>query len=325
MKKNNRFIEYFKYETSEKSMWKVLLYLLVFLVVQTLMSIGLDKLINISGVKDGMTKSTASNISIVNIIIAQVLSYFVIIVMDKKSFQSKERKLRLAAEELVNSDTDLIDVDSVDEIIAKNKAKSNYLFDKGLAKKPFSFKFFSKLFILVVSLNVCFNYLFSIYGDVIEKGETIKRVEEMLNNANPLLLLSLIVVVAPIFEEILFRKIICVGLLKKGKSPVFAIVMSALLFALIHFNIHQGILAFILGLLFACVIYRTGKLVYTILMHFVFNFTTLFSSALFHLEKGETMPVGKTFVFIGAIVLVVVFGFIVYKADELKKVKPNLD
>lgn len=77
-------------------------------------------------------------------------------------------------------------------------------------------------------------------------------------------------VFAPLFEEWLCRGMILRGLLQKMK-PIWAIVISAAIFALIHLNPWQAIPAFVFGILFGYVYYRTGSLKLTMLMHFVNN------------------------------------------------------
>lgn len=77
-------------------------------------------------------------------------------------------------------------------------------------------------------------------------------------------------VFAPFFEEWLCRGMVLRGLLEK-MSPVWAIVISALVFAFIHMNPWQALPAFILGILFGYVYYRTRSLGLTMLMHCVNN------------------------------------------------------
>ena len=77
-------------------------------------------------------------------------------------------------------------------------------------------------------------------------------------------------VFAPFFEEWLCRGIVLRGLLSKT-SPMTAITVSAAFFAVIHQNPWQAIPAFILGLLFGYVYYKTGSLKLTMLMHCVNN------------------------------------------------------
>ena len=82
---------------------------------------------------------------------------------------------------------------------------------------------------------------------------------------------------APLFEEWLCRGLVLRGLLQK-KSPAVAISLSALFFAVLHMNPWQAVPAFILGLLFGYVYYRTGSLKLTMLIHCVNNtFAVIFS------------------------------------------------
>ena len=75
---------------------------------------------------------------------------------------------------------------------------------------------------------------------------------------------------APFFEEWLCRGMVLRGLLTKMK-PAWAIVVSALFFALIHFNPWQALNAFIIGVVMGVLYYRTGSLLLTMLIHFVNN------------------------------------------------------
>jgi len=76
---------------------------------------------------------------------------------------------------------------------------------------------------------------------------------------------------APLFEEWLCRGIVLRGLLGNGMKPVWAIIVSALFFAVIHLNPWQALPAFALGALFGYVYYKTGSLKLTMLMHFTNN------------------------------------------------------
>lgn len=77
-------------------------------------------------------------------------------------------------------------------------------------------------------------------------------------------------IIAPIFEEVFFRRFVLSYLLKY-LSPKFAIIISALIFGAFHMNVRQFILASVLGLFLGAVYYRTGNLKYSIAMHLAFN------------------------------------------------------
>lgn len=79
-----------------------------------------------------------------------------------------------------------------------------------------------------------------------------------------------IVLCAPVFEEFLFRKLICDKVVKYGEGC--AVVLSGLIFALFHRNFNQFFYAFFLGCFFAFLYVKTGNLKYTILLHMIINF-----------------------------------------------------
>ncbi len=82
--------------------------------------------------------------------------------------------------------------------------------------------------------------------------------------------LLFMVVLAPIFEELLFRRAIIDRMRSYGEK--LAIVTGALMFGLFHGNFSQFFYAFALGLLFGWVYLRTGKLRWTVALHMLVNF-----------------------------------------------------
>ena len=83
-----------------------------------------------------------------------------------------------------------------------------------------------------------------------------------------------IVFIPAIFEELLFRKAILNYSKKYGS--VFAVVFSALLFALFHMNLNQAIFAFIIGILFGVIAIQTSSIKLTVLLHFLNNLYAAF-------------------------------------------------
>ena len=93
-------------------------------------------------------------------------------------------------------------------------------------------------------------------------------------------------VFAPIFEEWLCRGMVLRGLLTKMK-PGWAIVVSALFFALIHLHPWQALNAFIIGVVMGYVYYKTGSLWLTMLIHFVNNGTAVILSQIPSLQEVD--------------------------------------
>lgn len=88
-----------------------------------------------------------------------------------------------------------------------------------------------------------------------------------------------IAILPAIFEELFIRKGVY-GVLRQ-KGAIFATIVSALVFATIHMNITQFIFAFLIGILFAIVREKTGKMYPTMILHFINNgFATI--EALFY-------------------------------------------
>ena len=92
-------------------------------------------------------------------------------------------------------------------------------------------------------------------------------------------------IIAPLAEEVVFRGAILRSLLEKFSKPWTAIVISALLFALIHLNPAQMPHAFLVGLLLGWMYWRTGSIIPGVLLHVVNNTVSYISIRLYpHVE-----------------------------------------
>lgn len=78
------------------------------------------------------------------------------------------------------------------------------------------------------------------------------------------------VLLAPVFEEMLFRKILCDRVIKYGQGA--AVLLSGLMFGLFHGNFNQFFYAFFIGSFFAFIYVKTGNIKYTIGLHMMVNF-----------------------------------------------------
>jgi len=90
----------------------------------------------------------------------------------------------------------------------------------------------------------------------------------------PLPLALLVVALTPaICEELVFRGFIQS---RYTQLPVFTMAMvNGLFFGIIHMNLHQFTYAFLIGVIFAYLVYFTGSIFAAILSHFVLNGTQL--------------------------------------------------
>ena len=120
-----------------------------------------------------------------------------------------------------------------------------------------------------------------------EMPEILKKALEQLTEGPLWVTLLSVSIFAPLFEEWLCRGLVLRGLLQK-LNPFSAIAVSAAFFAILHMNPWQAIPAFLLGLLFGYVYYKTGSLKLTMLMHCVNNTFAALTTRIPSLEEAET-------------------------------------
>ena len=168
-------------------------------------------------------------------------------------------------------------------IYAAHKSRMNSLFEPGYKLSSSNWGHFKWWSIVLITIVLSFatmitadlpNYLnFKATTSVPSLKKLYDAVVELLKQmtGGPFWSSFLLTAIfAPIFEEWLCRGMILRGLLTKMK-PAWAIVLSALFFALIHFNPWQALNAFIIGLVMGYVYFKTGSLWLTMLIHFVNN------------------------------------------------------
>ncbi len=90
-----------------------------------------------------------------------------------------------------------------------------------------------------------------------------------------LLLILIVGVLAPIFEEIFYRGLVQRALLKRGLPPLVAIGLSSLWFGASHFQLLQLPGLVLAGALFGVLAHRSGRLGPAIAAHVAFNLVTV--------------------------------------------------
>jgi membrane protease YdiL (CAAX protease family) len=116
-----------------------------------------------------------------------------------------------------------------------------------------------------------------------------------------------IVVIAPLYEEWLYRGIILKGLLA-NYSPQKAILWSAVIFSVIHANPWQGVSAFFGGLAIGWIYWRTRSLRYCVFMHGVVNALGFLSLVFFpdtRFDATTSDLAGGYYIYVYALILIV--------------------
>ena len=98
------------------------------------------------------------------------------------------------------------------------------------------------------------------------------KLAELLMNSNSFLRILIVGIVGPIFEELIFRKVLVDHVAPKGELA--AILASGIMFGLFHGNFQQCFFAGLIGCLFAYIYLKTGRIIYTILLHMILNTVT---------------------------------------------------
>ena len=128
-------------------------------------------------------------------------------------------------------------------------------------------------FFVILLISYCLMYGGNIIGTVLSLilsgGTAENALLDYAMDHNPLKIL-IIVVLAPLVEEYIFRKQIIDRTRRFGEKT--AVFLSALAFGLFHMNLFQFFYAFALGMVFGYVYIRYGRLRYTVILHAIINF-----------------------------------------------------
>ena len=134
-------------------------------------------------------------------------------------------------------------------------------------KKP-GFVAMLRFLVFGIAATFAINLLFTLFM-MVSFGTDGNLVSQFVTSFEPWEVFLLTVIVAPIMEEIVFRRFLYKKLAMYGKKTYMLV--SALAFAVFHLNIGQAMYAFILGLIFAWIMYTTGKVIYPIILHMLVN------------------------------------------------------
>ena len=207
---------------------------------------------------------------------------------------------------------------------------------ENIEKESLSIKTFLLYFCISYSLMIIGNLIglaiTALIGNAIQ-SDVVNPIQNLINSTDMILNLIIISIIAPIFEEIIFRKLLIDRTIKYGAR--ISIILSATLFGLMHGNLNQFFYAFLLGGFFAYVYIKTGKIIYTILMHIILNLIGSVLS-LFVVESVNAITQGTYTAFDAGIILgfvlfiiiatlIGLYGLIKYRKTNLAKIKAKIE
>ena len=103
-----------------------------------------------------------------------------------------------------------------------------------------------------------------------EATASTNNVQELVFSGDMFINIIIMVIVGPIVEELLFRKVLCDRLRIYGEGVT--VVVTGLMFGIFHGNLTQSVYAFLLGCFLAYVYLKTGRVAVTIAYHITLNF-----------------------------------------------------
>ena len=136
-------------------------------------------------------------------------------------------------------------------------------------RKKLSVKELLLLFPVCCCLMYGGNLIGTVLSSLLSGGQAVNEVGELAMDQSPLKILFM-VILAPLFEEMICRKLLIDRIGRYGQKA--AVLLSGLLFGLLHGNLFQFFYAFALGTVFGYIYIRTGKLLYTVVFHAIVNF-----------------------------------------------------
>jgi len=236
-------MEYGGYSVKPLSFWGVLGLLVAMMAVEL---IGYLVIIPFEGI--------LSESSLIYLILSEVISKSLVLWMLIRYYREKEHQLVLS--EIVEDA--FMPEEEKNQPVMKEIVTRRRMFIGAIILAIIGFRFFYD------------NSLSYVLAENIEIDEALVEAFEELFTW-PLYAIFSVVIIAPFYEELVFRKFILGGLLKKT-SATNAILISAFFFALIHMNWLQGINAFILGIIVGWIYYKTRSIGLAMFGHFVNNF-----------------------------------------------------
>ena len=119
--------------------------------------------------------------------------------------------------------------------------------------------------ILLNPLISCINAITMLFTD-----NVVSDISPTIVSTSPIIVMLIIGILSPICEELTFRGVIF-NAYKNDSNGILPVIMSALLFGLMHMNFNQTAYASVIGIFLALLVNATQSLWSSIVFHIIFN------------------------------------------------------
>ena len=149
-------------------------------------------------------------------------------------------------------------------------------------KTPLEFSRFLKILLICFGAGYIGNLvgtMFLTFWNLVTGNSAGNELQEILYGMDPFIMFISVGILAPILEELFFRKLLIDRLRPFGK--IVCVFLPAFLFALFHMSATQIVYAFAVGAILAYLYYETGNYWLAVAIHAVFNWISGFIPMLF--------------------------------------------
>jgi len=191
--------------------------------------------------------------------------------------------------------------------------------------------FSSFIFIFIIS-RVLSEWNQEINPELISKefGDTLKKYQSTKDNFMHNILGSsldyfifnifLIAILPALCEELFFRGVLQNLLVKLFNNIHIGILSSALFFALIHIDFYTFLPIFFIGLIFGYLYVLTGNIFISIVLHFLYNFSSL---SIYYLNENDILSINyfDNISLLGYLLLLISFISILLLINKMKYIE----
>lgn len=179
--------------------------------------------------------------------------------------------------------------------------------------------FFLVALLLGAASSITGNNLIDISGIAVYFSDQLEAVNSAVYSGGVIVQIIAIAILAPIAEELVFRGLFFKRF-RESSSATTAIIISSLVFGLMHGNVPQGIYAFLIGLVCAFAMEKFKTVLAPIIIHIGANAFSIFATNTSFIENiYNNSTTYIAYVAISA-VLVVIFMWIIYDKVNPKEI-----
>jgi membrane protease YdiL (CAAX protease family) len=157
-----------------------------------------------------------------------------------------------------------------------NQHKVKTYFNKPQQPKKFIFKWTIITMGIAYATNYIFTIIFAIIQAILDKQFNAPSFIAEDNLFNRIVMFTAMAVLAPIFEELMFRGTTLTHTIKYGKW--LAIIVTGCSFGLLHQNYQQIFYATVMGIAVSFIAVKTKSIIPAIIVHFSLNFMSAIQS-----------------------------------------------